>query len=64
MEKNRSQSKQSKPDREITPPNDQAELTRAAHKIAWTRMNGRNDALNPFAETESGQAASSDERGE
>jgi hypothetical protein len=29
---------------------EQADLKRAAHKIAWSRMNGRNDAANPFAE--------------
>jgi hypothetical protein len=29
---------------------DPAELRRAAHKIAWARMNGSSDAANPFVE--------------
>jgi hypothetical protein len=31
---------------------DRAELRRAAHKIAWTRMNGSIDAANPFMEAD------------
>jgi hypothetical protein len=74
MEKKRPQSKQPNIEREITSTNGQAEmngqagtngqaeLTRMAHRIAWTRMNGRNDALNPFAETQTSQPASAEER--
>lgn len=29
---------------------EQADLKRAIHKIAWSRMLGKNDDLNPFAE--------------
>jgi hypothetical protein len=36
--------------REIAETQDRAELRRAAHKIAWARMNGSNDAANPFGE--------------
>ena len=38
--------------REIAETQDQAELRRAAHKIAWRRMNGSNNAANPFVEAE------------
>jgi hypothetical protein len=38
--------------REMTETLDPAELRRAAHKIAWTRMNGSMDAANPFVETD------------
>jgi hypothetical protein len=62
MEKKRPQSKQPDIEPEITSTNGQAELTRMAHRIAWTRMNGRNDALNPFAETQTSQPASAEER--
>jgi hypothetical protein len=62
MEQKRPQSKQTKASREATPTNEQINLTRAAHKIAWTRMNGRNDALNPFAEPQPDQ--STEQRGE
>jgi hypothetical protein len=64
MEKKRAQSKQTKAEHEITAPNDHAELNRMAHRIAWTRMNGRNDALNPFAETEISQSESSEVQSE
>jgi hypothetical protein len=36
--------------REIAETRNGAELRRAAHKIAWTRMNGSLDAANPFVE--------------
>jgi hypothetical protein len=36
---------------------DPAELRRAAHKIAWTRMNGTIDAANPFVAADSGRLA-------
>jgi len=52
MEKNRPQGKQSKVSREVMPTTEEVNLARAAHKIAWTRMNGRNDALNPFVEAQ------------
>lgn len=29
---------------------DEAALRRAMHKVAWTRMYGRNDAVNPFVD--------------
>jgi hypothetical protein len=38
--------------REILETPDRAELRRAAHKIAWTRMNGSIDAANPFMEAD------------
>jgi hypothetical protein len=38
--------------REIAETQDRAELRRAAHKIAWTRMNGSNNAANPFVEAD------------
>jgi hypothetical protein len=34
--------------RDIVETQDRAELRRAAHKIAWARMNGSIDAANPF----------------
>jgi hypothetical protein len=34
--------------REIAETLDPVELRRAAHKIAWARMNGSIDAANPF----------------
>jgi hypothetical protein len=36
---------------------DPAELRRAAHKIAWTRMNGSLDAANPFVEADQNRRA-------
>ena len=38
--------------REIAETLDPAELRRAAHKIAWARMNGSIDAANPFVEAD------------
>lgn len=38
--------------RESLQTQDQAELKRAAHKIAWTRMNGSINAANPFTEAD------------
>jgi hypothetical protein len=38
--------------RDIVETQDRAELRRAAHKIAWTRMNGSIDAENPFVEAD------------
>ena len=38
--------------REILETQDQEELRRAAHKIAWARMNGSIDAANPFVEAD------------
>jgi hypothetical protein len=37
-------------DHEIPETEERAELRRAAHKIAWTRMNGSIGAANPFTE--------------
>jgi hypothetical protein len=37
---------------EILETQDRAELRRAAHKIAYTRMNGGIDAANPFMEAD------------
>jgi hypothetical protein len=62
MEKNKSQTKQARADREPIRVDDQANLTRAAHKIAWTRMNGRNDAQNPFAQGQTGRSAREERR--
>jgi hypothetical protein len=62
MEKNKSQSKQAKADREPERMETQSDLTRAAHKIAWTRMNGRNDALNPFTGAQAGRSAGEERR--
>lgn len=36
--------------RELEEAKGRAELGRAAHKIAWARMNGSNNAANPFME--------------
>ena len=44
--------------RDIAEPQVQAELRRAAHKIAWTRMNGSIDVANPFLEADSNRIAS------
>ena len=41
---------------------DPAELRRAAHKIAWTRMNGSIDAANPFVEADPNRFTSGDGR--
>jgi hypothetical protein len=38
--------------REIAETQERAELRRAAHKIAWTRMNGSNIAANPFVKAD------------
>jgi hypothetical protein len=38
--------------REILETQDREELRRAAHKIAWTRMNGSTNAANPFVEAD------------
>ncbi|PPQ35972.1 hypothetical protein [Rhodopila globiformis] len=57
MNKSKSQSKQAKADREPERMESQSDLNRAAHKIAWTRMNGRNDALNPFTGAEADGSA-------
>jgi len=62
MEKNKSHSKQAKADREPTRMDEQSDLNRAAHKIAWTRMNGRNDAQNPFVQGETGRSAGEERR--
>jgi len=64
MEKNRPQSKQAKPSREAVPMNEQTNLARTAHKIAWSRMNGRNDAMNPFVEVRQDQPAAPEQPGE
>jgi hypothetical protein len=45
---------------EIAETQDAAELRRAAHKIAWTRMNGRNDSANPFVEADPNRPAPGD----
>jgi hypothetical protein len=49
--------------REIPEVGAQAELKRAAHKIAWARMNGSIDAANPFVEANSNSIASEGMRG-
>jgi hypothetical protein len=64
MEKNRPQSKQATPSQEVTPTSEQINLARTARKIAWSRMNGRNDALNPFAEAPPSQSAAPEQPGE
>jgi hypothetical protein len=46
--------------REIAETQDRAELKRAAHKIAWARMNGSNDAANPFVEADPNPLAPGD----
>lgn len=43
--------------REALEPQDREELRRAAHKIAWARMNGSIDAANPFVEANSDRFA-------
>jgi hypothetical protein len=35
----------------------EAALRRAIRKVAWTRMNGKNDAMNPFEEHDVAPAA-------
>lgn len=45
-------------DAELTP--EQNDLRRAAHKIAWFRMNGRNDTANPFTDDEPDRPAEVD----
>lgn len=37
---------------EIAEAQERAKLGRAAHKIAWTRMNGSTNAANPFVDAE------------
>jgi hypothetical protein len=44
--------------REISETEVQAELRRAAHKVAWARMNGSIDAANPFLEPNANRGAS------
>ena len=44
--------------REIAETRDRVDLSRAAHKIAWARMNGSIDVANPFVEANSNRAAS------
>jgi len=51
-------------DREILETQDRAELRRAAHKIAWARMNGSIDAANPFVEVDPNRFAPGDGRQE
>jgi hypothetical protein len=46
--------------REIAETLDPAVLRRAAHKIAWTRMNGSLDAANPFVEADQNRRAPGD----
>jgi hypothetical protein len=50
MEKIDREGDQQRFDRVPADTREQADLKRAAHKIAWSRMNGRNDAMNPFVE--------------
>jgi hypothetical protein len=64
MEKTDQPPKQAEADREMAGMVDQAALKRAVHKIAWTRMNGRNDAMNPFAEANAEQPTGEDARQE
>jgi hypothetical protein len=40
-----------------------ADLRRAAHKIAWARMNGSTDAANPFGKANPRRVASGGLRG-
>ncbi len=49
---------------EILETQDQVDLRRAAHKIAWARMNGSTDAANPFVEADPNHLAPGDERHE
>jgi hypothetical protein len=46
--------------REIVETLDPAELRRAAHKIAWARMNGSIDAANPFVQANPNRFAPGD----
>jgi hypothetical protein len=38
--------------RELEEAKDRSELGRSAHKSAWARMNGSNNAVNPFVEVD------------
>ena len=49
---------------EILESPDREELRRAAHKIAWARMNGSIDAANPFVEVDPSRFAPGDGRHE
>ena len=49
--------------REIAEYEVQADLRRAAHKIAWARMNGSIEAANPFGEANPSHVASGRLRG-
>jgi hypothetical protein len=49
---------------EILETQDREELRRAAHKIAWARMNGSIDAANPFVEADANRFAQGDGRHE
>jgi hypothetical protein len=49
--------------REIAEIEVQADLRRAAHKIAWARMNGSIEAANPFGEANPSRVASGGLRG-
>jgi hypothetical protein len=46
--------------REIAETLDPEELRRAAHKIAWTRMNGSLEAANPFVKADQNRRAPGD----
>jgi hypothetical protein len=50
--------------REILETQDREELRRAAHKIAWMRMNGSINAANPFVEADPSRFASGNGRSE
>lgn len=50
--------------REILETQDRVDLRRAAHKIAWTRMNGSIVAANPFVEADPDRFAPGDVRHE
>lgn len=50
--------------RDIPETQDREKLSRAAHKIAWTRMNGSIEVLNPFVETDPSRFAPGDGRHE
>ena len=45
---------------ELLETRDREELRRAAHKIAWARMNGSIDAANPFVEADPNRFARGD----
>lgn len=47
-------------DRDTEVRTEQTDLRRAAHKIAWSRMNGRDDTSNPFADSERNRSAEVD----